>query len=317
MARARNIKPGFFTNEDLAECTPWARLCFAGLWTLADREGRLEDRPKRVKGLLFPSDTIDVEPLLEELARWRFILRYEVDGRRLIQILAFHKHQNPHHREPPSDLPPPQSPGLDPVGNPPEPEAPPPLQPPSALGQPQASPGLDPPKSDLEGGSSRADSGFRIPDSGSLIPDSPSLIPDTGEGESTRKRAPAPPSSVVGSCPDDVEPQVWADWQALRRKKRAPVTETVMREARLEAGKAGLPLQRFLEVWCSRGSQGLQADWLTPSERGRTAAPTESAYERKARERMQAWAPAIARRPPGDPETIEAEARDVTPRALG
>ena len=44
MARARNIKPGFFKNEDLAECSPWARLCFAGLWTLADREGRLEDR---------------------------------------------------------------------------------------------------------------------------------------------------------------------------------------------------------------------------------------------------------------------------------
>jgi len=35
--RARNIKPGFFSNEDLAECSPWSRLCFAGLWLLADR----------------------------------------------------------------------------------------------------------------------------------------------------------------------------------------------------------------------------------------------------------------------------------------
>lgn len=67
--------------------------------------------------------------------------------------------------------------------------------------------------------------------------------------------------------PDDVDPQTWADWLALRRAKRAPVTETVIRDARREAGKAGLPLARFLEIWCARGSQGLQADWLKPHER--------------------------------------------------
>jgi len=50
MARSRNIKPGFFRNEMLAECSPLARLLFAGLWCLADRFGRLEDRPKRICG---------------------------------------------------------------------------------------------------------------------------------------------------------------------------------------------------------------------------------------------------------------------------
>ena len=39
MSRSRNIKPGFFKNEHLAECQPLARLLFIGLWTLADREG--------------------------------------------------------------------------------------------------------------------------------------------------------------------------------------------------------------------------------------------------------------------------------------
>lgn len=165
MARARNIKPGFFKNEDLAECSLAARLCFAGLWTLADREGRLEDRPKRIKGELFAFDSIEVEPLLFELQKHGFIYRYEVNGLELIQILAFHKHQNPHHREPPSDLPPPQSPGLDGDGNKPKPGAPPPSDEHKASGQPGASPGLDPPKDDLARGSSRADSGFRIPDS--------------------------------------------------------------------------------------------------------------------------------------------------------
>ena len=66
MARSRNIKPGFSRNEDLAECSVWARLCFALLPTLADREGRLEDRPKRIKGDLFPFDNVDVDPLLAD-----------------------------------------------------------------------------------------------------------------------------------------------------------------------------------------------------------------------------------------------------------
>lgn len=107
MARARNIKPGFFKNEDLAECSPWARLCFAGLWILADRDGRLEDRPKRIKGELFPFDEVAVEPLLEELERYRFIHRYDAGDMRAIQILEFKKHQTPHYSEKASVIKPP------------------------------------------------------------------------------------------------------------------------------------------------------------------------------------------------------------------
>lgn len=107
MARARNIKPGFYKNEDLAECSVWARLLFPGLWMLADREGRLEDRPKRIKGELLPFDSQDVEPLLRELASRGFILRYEVDGARLIQILKFKAHQTPHYTEKQSVIKPP------------------------------------------------------------------------------------------------------------------------------------------------------------------------------------------------------------------
>lgn len=101
MARARNIKPGFFRNEEVAECSPWARLCFIGLWTLADREGRLEDRPKRIKGELFAFDSIEVDGLLDELAAHDFILRYEPSdgGHRAIQIMTFNDHQTPHYSE--------------------------------------------------------------------------------------------------------------------------------------------------------------------------------------------------------------------------
>jgi uncharacterized phage protein (TIGR02220 family) len=108
MARARNIKPGFFANEELVELPFATRLLFIGLWTIADREGRLEDKPKRIKMVLFPADNIDVDEALCELAAKKFILRYSVDGIQYIQILAFKKHQNPHKDEKASSIPEPQ-----------------------------------------------------------------------------------------------------------------------------------------------------------------------------------------------------------------
>lgn len=75
------------------------------------------------------------------------------------------------------------------------------------------------------------------------------------------------PRVAAQPAPDDVDPQTWGDWLALRKAKRAPVTETVIREARREAAKAGMAFGQFLAVWCRRGSQGLEADWLKPHER--------------------------------------------------
>lgn len=109
MPRARNIKPGFFANEDLAEIEPIGRLLFIGLWTLADRDGRLEDRPKRIKGELFPYDNCDINALLDDLQKYGFILRYEVDGGKYIQIVNFSKHQNPHPKEPSKGFPMPET----------------------------------------------------------------------------------------------------------------------------------------------------------------------------------------------------------------
>lgn len=104
--RSRNIKPGFFKCEDLAECDPLARLLFAGLWCLADCDGRLEDRPKRIKAELFPFEDCDIEGLLGQLVAKGFIDRYQVDERKVIQVLTFKKHQRPHHKEASLGLPP-------------------------------------------------------------------------------------------------------------------------------------------------------------------------------------------------------------------
>jgi hypothetical protein len=105
MARARNIKPGFFKNEVLAELSLGTRLIFIGLWCLADREGRLEDRPKRIKLELLPFDDFDVSLALDELEGHGFIHRYTVEGVSIIQVVNFAKHQSPHGTERDSELP--------------------------------------------------------------------------------------------------------------------------------------------------------------------------------------------------------------------
>lgn len=105
MARARNIKPGFFRNADLAELSMEARLLFVGLWTLADREGRMDDRPKQIKMEIFPADSVDCDALLRDIAATGMVVRYEVDGKRYLQVTNFAKHQNPHRDEKPSTIP--------------------------------------------------------------------------------------------------------------------------------------------------------------------------------------------------------------------
>jgi uncharacterized phage protein (TIGR02220 family) len=113
MPRIRYLKPDFFDDEDLCRFPYETRIGFAGLWCYADREGRLEDRPEYLKVKIFPYDNVDFEkevlaPLLEKkpITLEPFIVRYEVSGRRYIQILNFKKHQRPHHTEKESVLPP-------------------------------------------------------------------------------------------------------------------------------------------------------------------------------------------------------------------
>lgn len=105
MARARNIKPSFFTNDDLVELPFETRLLFIGLWTLADREGRIVDRPKKIKMEIFPSDDVDCEASLKLLAERGFIDRYSVGQHRVVEVLKFIKHQSPHTTERDSLLP--------------------------------------------------------------------------------------------------------------------------------------------------------------------------------------------------------------------
>jgi len=106
MARARNIKPSFFKNELLGEADPLLGLLFISLWTLADKSGRLEDRPLRIKAETFPyRENLDINGYLTQLVSLGFIERYLAEGKEIIQITKFSKHQSPHSTEKASDLP--------------------------------------------------------------------------------------------------------------------------------------------------------------------------------------------------------------------
>jgi hypothetical protein len=107
MARARNIKPRFLSNEVLGKLDPIISLLFISLWMLADREGRLEDRPDRILAEAFPArrDITDISGYLTVLAQHEFIERYKVGKQAVIQIVNFKKHQSPHVTEKPSELP--------------------------------------------------------------------------------------------------------------------------------------------------------------------------------------------------------------------
>ncbi len=105
--RIRQVKPEFFNHDGLASLPPLHRILFAGLWCISDREGRLEDRPVRIKALVLPYDSVDVDPMLSDLEKGGHIIRYEADRKKCIAIPSWQKHQRPHHQEAPSIIPPP------------------------------------------------------------------------------------------------------------------------------------------------------------------------------------------------------------------
>ena len=101
--RARNIKPGFFKNENLADASHSARLLFIALWCLADKSGYVEYRPKRIKVEVFPyDDNINIKELLDELGNFLTFVGNTKD--QFIQINNFQKHQSPHRNEKASDI---------------------------------------------------------------------------------------------------------------------------------------------------------------------------------------------------------------------
>jgi len=106
MARIRSVKPDLFINEQVGTLSMAARVLFIGLFTQADRAGRIEWAPKRLKVQIFPyDDGLDVGTLAEELVTADLARVYLVDGVWCLDLPTFVTHQRPHPKEPDSALP--------------------------------------------------------------------------------------------------------------------------------------------------------------------------------------------------------------------
>lgn len=77
-------------------------------------------------------------------------------------------------------------------------------------------------------------------------------------GNNTRARK----GTGTPAKPEGVKDQTWADFLDLRKRKRAPLTETAMAGIEREARKAGWSMEAALEKCVVRGWQGFEADWL-------------------------------------------------------
>lgn len=93
MARIRTVKPEFWTDEKVVECSIAARLLFVGMFNFSDDNGNLVNSPKRIKMQVFPADIIDCEPLLNELMAHGLLHEYSVNNVSYLNIKGFNKHQ--------------------------------------------------------------------------------------------------------------------------------------------------------------------------------------------------------------------------------
>lgn len=81
--------------------------------------------------------------------------------------------------------------------------------------------------------------------------------------EETEESARARRSRVVPvPCPEEVSPDIWEGWLAIRKAKRAPVSEAALELLREEAEKAGWTVQAALKECVARGWQGFKAEWV-------------------------------------------------------
>ena len=93
MARIRTIKPEFWSDDTITECSLSARLLFIGIWNFADDAGNLDRSSKQIKARVFPNDNVDCEPLLQELLQHGLLTEYSVNDRKYLHIPGFSEHQ--------------------------------------------------------------------------------------------------------------------------------------------------------------------------------------------------------------------------------
>ena len=252
MARSRNIKPSFFTNEQVSDNCPLGRLLFIGLWTMADYKGDLEWKEKTLKIQILPWDECSVKELAINLDKSGLIRFYSDGVKTYINIPNFEKHQNPHknERDKGSEIPVFTKEGRQLIDF-------------KGLTINRDLSGLKPESSH----SDRADSLL-------LIPDSPILNPDCVKPESRQVAQQDKPAKKTKAVKPDLDYSIWPqlpdqqilnDWIAMRKAKRAPLSQTVLDTFGGEFKKAatfGYSVNDCLRTAIASGWTGFKFSWM-------------------------------------------------------
>ena len=111
MSRIRSIHFNACKSEKLQAASAEAERCYWRLLPHCDDEGRAEDDPRNLRSEMFPiaepplpADVVD--GWLEELCKLELIVRYEINGKRYLQVTRWHDYQKPQHPKE-SVIPPP------------------------------------------------------------------------------------------------------------------------------------------------------------------------------------------------------------------
>ena len=229
MSRIRSIKPEFWTSEQVVECSTNARLLFIGLWNFCDDFGRHTFSPKQIKALVFPADDFTVLQIAGFLG--------ELEKNDLIRRYEVESKQYlyvtgwKHQRidkAQPAKFPEPSENDQRPLAT-------------------------DRSQKGREGNTDT--SSLRSDDSAST--ENPPL-----------PRKPKPPDATAELLADGVSPQALADWQSVRKNKRAgPITKTAIAGLRREATKANLTLNQVVTMSAERGWIGFNSEWAVPQAR--------------------------------------------------
>ena len=111
MARARTIKPSFWTSEQVMLLPVMARLLFIGMWNFADDNGVYPVSLIQLKAQIFPSDSFsldDIKSWVSSLIEQKLIKEYSISDVKFWIITGWKKHQKidkptPYYPLPPDD----------------------------------------------------------------------------------------------------------------------------------------------------------------------------------------------------------------------
>lgn len=94
----RSVKPEMWEDDFFASLNIFSRLLWIGIITAcADDQGRFQDNPNLIRAKIFPYDDIpsaQIEGAVKTFETAGKITRYKANGKSLIQIVNWWKHQN-------------------------------------------------------------------------------------------------------------------------------------------------------------------------------------------------------------------------------